>query len=127
MVNILIVDKDISFCHDLKENLDDIFNVYYAHSYDDVLTICQRTSIDIVFTTLNLPVSELSDCLSDLRDKFPETRVIAVSGEMMDKTQIASMISIGSLGVDRIIRHPFAQQEIQSAVDKELDSCISLV
>ena len=127
MVKVLIVDENVTLCHQLKENLDDLFHVYYAHSCDDALTICQRASIDIVFTTLNLPSSELSGYLSKLRDQYPETRVIAVSGKTVDHIQIASIISIGSLGVDRVVSHPFAKQEINKAVHQELDSCISMV
>ena len=125
MVNVLIVDEDAIFCHQIKENLDQFYTIYIAHNCEDALATCHESKIELVFTTLNLPSNDLSNMISILRDKMPETRVIAISEQMSDELHISAMIRIAALGVNRILKHPVASQELHDAVDDELGSVVA--
>lgn len=127
MVAVLIIDPDITFCQALSNALHKNYNIYFAHSAEESAQICKRKNIDIAFITLGSPAHGISSLISELRDMSPETRVIALSDDLTDHSQIAAMIRIGSLGVNQFVSNPLVHQHISKAVDDELANCVSMV
>ena len=86
-----------------------------------------KQPVDLVLATLDLPSHQLIDFLGILRDDYPETRVIGMSEQMVSKQHIESMIRVGSLGVNKVLMRPLAEDELHSAVDHELETMVSFV
>ena len=82
MVNFLIVDDEEDICDFLCMVLQKMnFNVKYALSGEDALSLIQKEEFDVAIIDLKLPTSITGlNVIKTIRDKYPKTIVVAMSG-----------------------------------------------
>jgi len=74
---ILVVDKDISWTLKLSELLiQDECEMFSANSPEDTMLLLDARSIDIVIAEINMPGTDGTAFLEQMRQVFPETTVI---------------------------------------------------
>jgi CheY-like chemotaxis protein len=72
---------------------------------------------DLVITDLYMPNQEGLETIRELRRRFPEVVIIAISG----KPEAATMLSIAhTLGAVAVLQKPFVAEELLAAVGKAL-------
>lgn len=120
MQRVLIIDDDEQFRALLYEILDRAgFEVVEAGNGVDGLKLYRQQPADLVITDLIMPEKEGVETIMELRDEFPEARIIAISGGERiggrDYLPIAAR-----LGARRTLAKPFSRQEILTAVRETL-------
>ena len=78
---VLIIDDEediLSSCKNVLEDED--YDVDIAKDYDEALKIFESKKIDLVFLDVWLPNTDGLDILSNIKEKYPKTTVIMMSG-----------------------------------------------
>jgi len=114
---ILVIDDDRIFRDTVSAVLKQAgFRIMGAVNGNEGLQICSENEIDIVITDIVMPDKEGIETIVELRNKYPEIKIIAMSG--YPDLYLDSAITFGA---DRIIKKPFRNSEIISIV-KELNA-----
>jgi len=82
MVNFLLVDDEEDICDFLSSVLKKMdFNVKYAMSGEDALTLIQQETFDVAVVDFKLSTSITGlTVIKEIREKYPKTIVVAMSG-----------------------------------------------
>jgi DNA-binding NtrC family response regulator len=72
---------------------------------------------DLVITDLYMPNQEGLETIGELRRRFPEVAIIAMSGKTAALTMLSVAQKFGAVG---ILQKPFAADELIAAVEKAL-------
>ncbi len=72
---------------------------------------------DLVITDLYMPNQEGLETIGELRRRFPEVAIIAMSGKTAALTMLSVAHKFGAVG---ILQKPFAADELIAAVEKAL-------
>lgn len=120
MPKILIIDDDEQVRALLFEILERAgFDIIEAVNGAQGLSLFRAQPADLVITDLIMPEKEGVETILELRQEFPNVRIVAMSGggrnSCRDYLQIASQ-----LGARRTIAKPFSRQEILDAVSDAL-------
>ena len=114
---ILVIDDDKIFRDTVSAVLKQAgFRIMEAVNGNEGLIICSENEIDIVITDIVMPDKEGIETIVELRNKYPEVKIIAMSGY-----PDLYLDSATTFGADRIIKKPFRNSEIISIV-KELNA-----
>ena len=100
---ILIVDDDNDFRSMIADSVEQYFHVKQAASGAQALDIMTETRCDIALLDVNMPLMNGYQLCEALLDKYPDTRVLFISG---DDTLEARM-SAYEAGADDFIAKPF--------------------
>ncbi|SRR5260221_2455817 len=74
---------------------------------------------DLVITDIYMPNKDGLEVIMELRASFPQTQIIAISGQVSTK----NMLSVaGALGAVRTLRKPFLPEELLQLVEEALAS-----
>ena len=74
---------------------------------------------DVILTDLVMPEQEGLETIMGLRRDFPGVKIIAISGSV--KTETLDYLSVAQkLGAQRVLRKPFAQDELLKAIQEVL-------
>jgi len=120
MQRVLVIDDDEQVRALLYEILDRAgFAVIEASNGVEGLKLYRSQPADLVITDLIMPEKEGVETIMELRDQFPNARIIAISGGQRaggrDYLPIAAR-----LGARRTVAKPFSRQEILEAVRETL-------
>lgn len=109
---VLIVDDEPEFRRFVKKTLE-AFMVVEAQSGREALEIVQEERLDLIIADIRMPEMDGFALLTNLRSKFPDLPVLAVSGYM-------GADEIQSYDFDGFIDKPIASQQLQEMVEVTL-------
>jgi len=120
MIRILVID-------DNKEMLDIIgewlttagYEVIKAINGTEGVRLYRRRPFDLVVTDLFMPEKDGLEVTIELRNDFPDVKIIMHSGHAYGDSSLASS---KVLGTARTLRKPFTEEELLQAVREVLES-----
>jgi DNA-binding NarL/FixJ family response regulator len=100
MIRILIADDHHLMIDGIKTTLSDVpdFKIVAEASHGlDVLRLLEQDKIDIILMDINMPCMDGLECTKIVTEKYPETRVIALS-QFSETRFVKRMIKNGASG-----------------------------
>ncbi len=118
MINILIVDDDVTFCLMLKKLLEKHhYKVTTVFSPEEVKRIVQKGFYDVVLTDLRMPDVSGMDLIRQIKHESPKTQVIMMTGYADISTAIQSI----KQGAFNYIPKPFQPEEVLNIIHEALE------
>jgi len=119
MARILVIDDDEQVLDMLYESLTrEGYDVLRATNGEQGLRLYREESVDLIITDLIMPKKEGIETIIELRQDFPNVKIIAISGGgrtgTRDYLQMAKIF-----GVQRTFTKPVAREQLLDAI-KEL-------
>jgi DNA-binding response OmpR family regulator len=119
MAKILVIDDDEQVLDMLYESLTrDGFDVLRASNGEQGLRIYRQEPVDLIITDIIMPEKEGIETIIELRQDFPDVKIIAMSGGgrigTKDYLHLAKIF-----GVQRTFTKPVAREQLLDAI-KEL-------
>lgn len=121
MPRILVVDDEESVREMLTQMLEPAgYDVIEAGNGAEACDVCKELPVDLIITDIVMPEKNGIDLIMDVKNEFPDTPVIAISGGggitgRFDYLEIAKLV-----GAKNILKKPFAMADLRSAVDNIL-------
>ena len=118
MARILVIDDDSDTRAMLEQTLKPAgYEVILAADGREGVERYRASPVDLVITDLYMPNQEGLETIGELRRRFPEVAIIAMSG----RPDSGTMLSIAqTLATVEILRKPFVADELIAAVGKAL-------
>lgn len=117
IAHILAVDDSENALQVLERNLTQAgYAVLTAHSVDEAVPILKRLPIDLVITDLKMPKVGGLDLIRHVREHFPDTAAIMITGY----GSIESAVAAVKEGAEEYLTKPFTDEELISAVRRTL-------
>ena len=119
MARILVIDDE----PDMRAILEKILKsaghevILAADGREGVERYCASPA-DLVITDLNMPNQEGLETIGELRRRFPEVAIIAMSGKAAAVTMLSIAQKFGAIGM---LHKPFPTDELIAAVEKALE------
>jgi len=119
MSTILIIDDDIASCRMLQMHFrSQGHKVALAHSVDDGLGQDDALAPEVIILDIRMPGRSGLEGLPDIKEKFPDSRIIMITAFHDMNTTIQAMKD----GADDYIHKPIDLSELDNAVAKALIS-----
>lgn len=115
---VLIIDDEediLSSCKNVLEDKD--YDVDIAKDYDEALKIFESKKIDLVFLDVWLPNTDGLDILSNIKEKYPKTTVIMMSGHAGVETAVRAT----KLGAYDFLEKPISISKLLSSCEEVLN------
>ena len=115
---VLIIDDEediLSSCKNVLEDED--YDVDIAKDYDEALKIFESKKIDLVFLDVWLPNTDGLDILSNIKEKYPNTTVIMMSGHAGVETAVRAT----KLGAYDFLEKPISVSKLLSSCEEVLN------
>lgn len=120
MARILIVDDEVLVRSTLRRILErDGHEVVEAENGESGLESFRSQPSDLVIVDLFMPVMDGLEMLNELRQEFPGTRVIAISGSVYERRPRFLEIA-GRIGSVRTLAKPFTAGDVTAIVTETL-------
>jgi len=117
MVNILVVDDDLSICESTKAFLEALgHTVVTANNGIEALAAMETKEFDIAIVDLFMPKSGGNETISNIKQDVP---IIAVSGEMNERITPEDVSQ--SLQVECFMCKPFSPDELAKNITHILE------
>lgn len=115
---VLVIDDDDQFRHGLCQLLEvEGYEVVGARDGREGIRCYRETPVDVVITDLLMPVQEGVETIRELRQEFPNVKIIAISGGgqggQLDFLHVAQR-----LGAQRTLRKPFSREDLVLAIQE---------
>lgn len=108
------MDDDAVFREELGDLLgQDGHQVAEAPSVPKALEVLEREAFDVIFTDLKMPRHSGLDLLREVRQRWPRTLVVVITGYATVETAIEAM----KLGAFDYVRKPFQLEQLQQALE----------
>jgi DNA-binding response OmpR family regulator len=116
MKRVLVIDDDVEILGLIKCLLEEAgYKTIVTTNGKKGLEIQRKTPADLIITDIFMPEKEGTGVLIDVRDEFPQTKVIVMSGgghgEHVDFLELATL-----LGANKVFRKPFNMQDLMNTV-----------
>ncbi len=121
MADILLVDDDDIIRDTLCELLSSDYQCREANTAEEALKELEAQPFDVVLTDISMPGLSGSDLLTLVRNLYPETRVIIVSG-FGDQEQAQNLIDRGAF--DYLLK-PFRLEVVEESVKRALEQRVT--
>ena len=121
MTRILVVDDEESVREMLTQMLEPAgYDVIEAGNGVEACDACKELPVDLIITDIVMPEKNGIDLIMDVKNKFPNTPVIAISGGggitgRFDYLEIAKLV-----GAKNILKKPFSMADLRSVVNNIL-------
>ena len=124
MAKIIIVDDDKNYRSSLRRLLVDLdYEVIVAENGNEALESLQENPADIVITDIFMPDKDGLELIMELKKKSHTAKIIAISGSITQHNVKMSMLQQAkSLGADSIIKKPFKNEQLLSAIKNILNA-----
>jgi CheY-like chemotaxis protein len=121
MPRILIVDDNDDSRSLLAGLLEgDGYEVGMAAEGDEALKAQGHSPFDVLITDIFMPVRDGMETIRAFRSRYPQTRIIAMSGS---SGYAVDYLSLGlTMGADRVLRKPFDLAALRAALKEILDA-----
>ena len=117
MADVLVVDDDDVIRETLRELLEDNYQCQEASTAEEALTRLQAQVFDVVLTDISMPGLSGGELLARVRELYPETPVIIMSG-LSDQEQANSLKSGGAF--DYLLK-PFRLEVVEESVKRAVE------
>ncbi len=120
MKNILIIDDDETICKLFQVSLqDNDFEIDIAFNGDEGLKILKEKEFHLVITDIVMPEKEGIETIGEIKLKYPDIKIIAISGGGRGKPE--NYLKIADLmGVNKTFQKPVDVFELQGYVKQLL-------
>lgn len=119
MINILIIDDDVTFCLMLKKLLEKHqYQATTVFSPEEVKRIIRKRFYEVVLTDLRLPGLSGMDLIKLIKSESPETQIIMMTGY----ADIATAIQSIKQGAFNYIPKPFKPEEVLDVIRESLEN-----
>ncbi|MFW6199675.1 MAG: response regulator [Gemmatimonadota bacterium] len=121
MADIIIIDDEEALRSTMRKILERAgHEVREAGDGGRGLELVRERPADLVITDIFMPGKEGMETIQELKEKFPDVRILAVSG---GATLGASgpLMDAELFGADGSLAKPFTVESLQAAVDEVLD------
>lgn len=116
--NILVVDDELVICKSCEKILSRSgHHVSYTTSGKDALRLLESETFDVVFTDLKMVEIGGMEVLQTIRQKYPNTVVIVITGY----ATIASAVETMRSGAFDFLPKPFTPNELLAVLDRALE------
>ena len=110
---ILIIDDELPICQNCVKILSKIdCDVSYALNGYDALGMMEEKRFDVVVTDLKMSALGGMEVLSRVKEKYPETMVIVITGY----ASVSSAVEVMKLGAFDYLPKPFTPHELRATV-----------
>jgi len=126
MGSILIIDDEQDIRDALLMVLESVgHDVKVASNGDEAVELQRREPADLIITDIIMPGKDGVDTIKEIRQEFPGTRIIAISGGGGVKsadyvpqaiTTTAYLAAAKQAGADMVITKPFERKDLIQAV-----------
>lgn len=114
---ILIIDDEPNICHSCVKTLVKMrYEVRYALNGYDALKILEKEPFDVVITDLKMSRLGGMEVLRLVKDKFPDTQVIVMTGY----ASVSSAVEVMKMGALDYLPKPFTPDELRAVVRQAL-------
>lgn len=114
-LTILIIDDEESIRNELAEYLqNNNFKVLMAEAASEALNLLNTYEIDVVFLDIRLPEINGIELLKIIKEEFPQTEIIMISGH----GEMQSVIEAMRRGACDFLPKPFSLTEVSSAIER---------
>ncbi len=115
---VLIVDDELNICRSCVKILSKKSNyeVLYALNGYDALKMVQNDAFDVVITDLKMSALGGMEVLRRIKDAYPDTRVIVITGY----ATVSSSVEVMKLGAFDYLPKPFTPHELRAVVCQAL-------
>lgn len=114
---ILVVDDDETIRDTLYELLSEQYDCQTAPTAEQALTRLEVESYDVVLTDISMPGLSGLELLGHVRQKYPDTPVIIISG-ISDQEHAQGLIRLGAF---EYLLKPFRIEVVEKSVKRALD------
>ena len=111
---ILVVDDEVNVRKVIKRILADFFSVLEAGNGEEALSVIEEQQPDLVITDIKMPQMDGLVLLDNMRDRFPNIPVLAISGYFDDE-------EIEGKGFNGFLHKPLQMDELRGLVDENLN------
>jgi two-component system response regulator PilR (NtrC family) len=117
MSKVLVVDDDDAIRDTLYELLSEQYACQTAETAEKAFARLEVDSYDVVLTDISMPGLSGLELLGHIRQKFPDTLVIMISG-IGDKEHAQGLIKLGAF--DFLLK-PFSLEVVEKSVERAID------
>lgn len=113
-LNILVIDDEEDICRMFVKCLSLGGHVVaYALTGRQGINKVKKEHFDVVFLNVVLPKMTVLDVLERIKKISPRTKVIVITGQLMDKK---SMSQLKKKGAEGLLQKPFSIDELERAI-----------
>ncbi len=117
MTHILVIDDEELVRISLEEVLAGAgHKVSLANDGEQGIKMCKESHFDVVITDIIMPNKEGVETILELKEHYPDVKIIAISGGARDKADSYLEIAY-SLGANKSLTKPFSSKTILDCVD----------
>jgi len=121
MARILIIDDEQLFRQMLRQMLElGGHKVTEACEGGQGIEVYRKEPADLVITDIFMPEKEGISTIQELKQEFPDVKVIAVTGGGNKRCGFEYLRFAENVGADKTLNKPFERQEILDAIDELL-------
>lgn len=120
MKKILVVDDEENIRFVLDELLNADYAVSLAANGREALEMTDKTIFDLIITDLVMPEMNGIELVIAVKNKFPNQKIIAMSGGGGITGRFDYLPVVQLLGADKIFSKPFELREVLAAVKTTL-------
>ncbi len=113
MARVLVIDDDSSMRSLIRLFLEQSgHDVAEAQDGDEGIKLQKAQPADLVITDLLMPEKEGFETIQELKEDFPDIKIIAISGggQFLDKDDFLRIAN--QLGADSVLSKPFEKEEL---------------
>jgi signal transduction histidine kinase/CheY-like chemotaxis protein len=112
--NILVVDDEEEICKMFAKWLSlDGHQVKSALSGSDAVDLVKKDNFNVVFLDIVMPGVPSVDVLEEIKKISPETKVVMITGKLMDKDLLGELMQKGAVGY---LQKPFKIEDIKEII-----------
>jgi DNA-binding NtrC family response regulator len=121
MTKILLVDDDAAFLNSTQRYLQTAgYEVLEARNGNEAIGLLRAQRVDLVITDILMPEKDGLEIIPEIRLRWPELKIIAVSGGGYCDAGMYVDLSL-KLGATQALEKPFAQEKLLAVLRKCLD------
>ena len=117
MFRILVVDDDDTIRDTLYELLSEEYICQTAETAEKALARLETDVYDVVLTDISMPGLSGVELLGHIRQRFPDTPVIIISG-IDDREHAQGLIKLGAFD---FLMKPFTLEVVEASVKRAID------
>ncbi len=117
MPRALVVDDDETIRDTLYELLSESYICQTAETAEKAVARLQADTYDVVLTDISMPGLSGLELLGQIRQRFPNTPVIVISG-ISDQEHAQGLIKLGAF--DYLLK-PFSLDEVEKSVKRAIE------
>lgn len=122
MKRILVIDDDEQIRKLLRQMLEpDGYEVAEAANGNEGIDEYRKTPADLIITDIVMPEKEGFEMIADLKEEFPDIKIIAISGGGEGRDTEECISGSKKLRVSYTLAKPFDRKEFLWAVSNLLD------